>query len=75
MSLLIGKHFLGTDRPAIESNDTGSYTQAGGTLTKNGVSHDDIDQGAVGTCYLLSALAWNGQRQTQRDQQHVPRQW
>ena len=57
MSLLIGKHFLGTDRPAIESNDTGSYTQAGGTLTKNGVSHDDIDQGAVGTCYVLAALA------------------
>merc|ERR1712100_544498 len=57
MSLLIGKHFLGTDRPAIESNDTGSYTQAGGTLIKNGVSHDDIDQGAVGTCYVLAALA------------------
>lgn len=57
MSLLIGKHFLGTDRPAIESNDTGSYTQAGGTLFKNGVSHDDIDQGAVGTCFVLSALA------------------
>merc|ERR1712100_735561 len=57
MSLLIGKHFLGTDRPAIESNDTGSYTQAGGTLIKNGVSHDDIDQGAVGTCYVLATLA------------------
>jgi len=57
MSLLIGKHFLGTDRPAIESNDTGTYTRAGGTLFKNGVSHDDIDQGAVGTCYVLSALA------------------
>ena len=57
MSLLIGKHFLGTDRPAIESDDTGSYTQAGGTLLKNGVSHDDIDQGAVGTCFVLSALA------------------
>ena len=57
MGLLIGKHFLGTDHPAIQSGDTGSYTQAGGTLFNNGVSHDDIDQGGVGTCYLLSALA------------------
>jgi len=57
MSLLIGKHFLGTDRPAIESNDTGSYTQAGGTLFKGGVSHDDIDQGSLGSCYVLASLA------------------
>jgi len=57
MSLLIGKHFFGADRPAIESDDTGSYTQAGGSLFINGVSHDDADQGAVGTCYVLSALA------------------
>ena len=57
MSLLIGKHFLGTDRPAIESNDTGTYTRAGGTLFKNGVSRDDIDQGAVGTCFVLAALS------------------
>lgn len=57
MSLLIGKHFLGTDRPAIESDDSGSYTRAGGTLFKDGVSHDDIDQGGVGTCYVLASLA------------------
>ena len=57
MSLLIGKHFLGTDRPAIERKHSGTYTRAGGTLFKNGVSHDDIDQGYLGTCYFLSALA------------------
>ena len=57
MSLLIGKHFLGTYRPAIRSGHSGTYERAGGTLFKNGVSHDDMDQGSVGTCYVLAALA------------------
>ena len=61
MSLLIGKHFLGTDRPMIHSNANGTvagtYTKAGGSLFVDGVSACDIDQGASGTCYFLSALA------------------
>ena len=61
MSLLIGKHFLGTDRPMIHSNANGTvagtYTKAGGSLFIDGVSASDIDQGASGTCYFLSALA------------------
>ena len=61
LNLLIGKHMFGTDRPAIHRDDSGalagSYTTAGGTLTDGSVSHDDVDQGAIGTCYLLSGLA------------------
>ena len=54
LNLLIGKHMLGTDRPMIH---TGTYTQAGGTLEIGGYSAGDIDQGATGSCYFLSALA------------------
>ena len=54
LNLLIGKHMLGTDRPMIH---TGTYTQAGGTLEVDGYSAGDIDQGATGSCYFLSALA------------------
>ena len=54
LNLLIGKHMLGTDRPMIH---TGTYTQAGGELFVDGVDAGDIDQGATGSCYFLSALA------------------
>jgi hypothetical protein len=61
LNLLIGKHMLGTDRPMIHSdaagNLMGSYTEAGGSLFVGGVSADDVDQGSMGTCYLLAGLA------------------
>ena len=61
LNLLIGKHMFGTDRPAITRDSSGtlrgSYTTAGGSLTDGSVSHDDVDQGAIGTCYLLAGLA------------------
>ncbi|MEL6554515.1 MAG: C2 family cysteine protease [Cyanobacteria bacterium J06621_11] len=60
LNLLIGKHFLGTDRPAIhrDSSDNlvGSYTRAGGTLFANGASVNDLRQGATGDCYFLAGL-------------------
>jgi hypothetical protein len=60
LNLLIGKHFLGTDRPAIHrdqsNNLAGSYTSAGGNLFVNGASVNDVRQGATGDCYFLSAL-------------------
>ena len=72
MSLLIGKHFLGTDRPMIHNdasgNVAGTYTKAGGRLFVNGVSANDIDQGASGTCYFLSSLAG-----TANDKSHLIR--
>ena len=60
LHLLIGKHLLGTDRPAItrdnNSNLLGEYKEAQGSLFVGGLSHDDVDQGALGSCYFLSAL-------------------
>ena len=53
LNFLIGKHFLGTDRPA----SSGTYKQAKGSLFEGGVDKDDIDQGGTGTCYFLSSLA------------------
>jgi len=61
LNLLIGKHMLGTDRPAIHRTGSGalagSYTTAAGTLTDGTVSADDVGQGSVGTCYFLAGLA------------------
>jgi len=60
LNLLIGKHFLGTDRPAIHRNTNnnlvGNYTNANGSLFVNGASAADVVQGATGDCYFLAAL-------------------
>ena len=60
LNLLIGKHFLGTDRPAIHRNTSnnlvGSYTQANGSLFVGGASVNDVRQGATGDCYFLAGL-------------------
>jgi hypothetical protein len=52
MENLIGKWFLGTDRPTA----TGTYRYASGSLYQGGVSHTDIDQGGSADCYFLAAL-------------------
>ena len=61
LNLLIGKHMLGTDRPMIQRDTNGDlrggYTEANGSLFVDGVSFDDVDQGSLGTCYLLAGLA------------------
>ena len=53
MENLIGKWFLGNDRP--DANYT--YKYVSGSLFQNGLSADDIYQGAVGDCYYLVTLA------------------
>ena len=61
MGLLIGKHFLGTDRPAITRDDSGNlegrYRQANGQLFVDGLQADDVSQGSLGTCYFLASLS------------------
>jgi hypothetical protein len=49
---LIGKWFLGTDRPAA----SGTYRYVSGALTQAGFSVHDIVQGGTGDCYFLSSL-------------------
>jgi Calpain family cysteine protease len=60
MERLIGKWFLGNDRPVALSyyqNQVFEYKPVSGELFKYGVSHLDIKQGNVGDCYFLSSLA------------------
>jgi hypothetical protein len=56
---LVDKWFFGGDRPIAASPDNNtnySYQKASGSLFKNGVSYQDIDQGNVANCYFLAAL-------------------
>lgn len=50
---LVNKWFLGLDRPATSS----TYAPVSGSLFVDGPSYRDINQGGVGDCYILAALA------------------
>jgi hypothetical protein len=52
MESLIGKWFLGSDRPTAN----GTYRYASGSLFQDGISFRDVDQGGVGDCYFLASL-------------------
>ncbi len=54
MERLIGKWFLGTDRPAATNS---TYRFVNGSLFQNGISYRDVDQGGVGDCYYMASLA------------------
>jgi len=59
MEKLVGKWFLGTDRPDAISKDgktTYSYSKVNKPLFKDGVSYKDISQGDLGDCYFLAGL-------------------
>jgi Calpain family cysteine protease/Calx-beta domain/Ser-Thr-rich glycosyl-phosphatidyl-inositol-anchored membrane family len=53
MENLIGKWFLGTDRPF----STYGYQYFSQPLYANGINPDDVRQGQVGDCYFLATLA------------------
>jgi hypothetical protein len=56
MENLIGKWFLGTDRPDTTSSAY-TYRYVSGSLFQNGISADDIKQQALGDCYYLATLS------------------
>jgi hypothetical protein len=56
MENLIGKWFLGNDRPDLTKSEY-TYSYVSGSLFQNGLSADDIDQGALGDCYYVATLA------------------
>jgi hypothetical protein len=60
MENLIGKWFLGTDRPDAHANST--YRYVSGSLFQNGASQTDVAQGAEADCYLLAGLASTAHR-------------
>jgi hypothetical protein len=49
---LIGKWFLGLDRPTAG----GTYRQFSGTLFVGGATYSDIKQGYLGDCYFMASL-------------------
>jgi hypothetical protein len=51
---LVGKWFLGNDRPDIGSDY--SYQYASGSLFQNGISYTDIQQGNLANCYFVASL-------------------
>ena len=56
MESLIGKWFLGVNRPTLTSSSY-TYQYANGSLFQNGAGVNDIVQGAVGDCYYLATLS------------------
>ena len=54
MERLIGKWFLGNDRPVAAAGT--EYRQVSGQLFQGGISVNDIDQGSLGDCYVIAAL-------------------
>ncbi|MDX2230752.1 MAG: C2 family cysteine protease [Leptolyngbyaceae cyanobacterium bins.349] len=54
MERLIGKWFLGNDRPVAATGTV--YREVSGQLYQGGISVNDIDQGSLGDCYFLASL-------------------
>lgn len=59
MSMLIGKWFLGTDNPSLAGTHYAAayQMQTGPLFSDAGPQFTDVNQGAAGDCYFLSALA------------------
>ena len=59
MENLVGKWFFGNNRPTAQSTDgktTYTYRYTQGSLFQNGISHNDVEQGAIGDCYFMASL-------------------
>jgi len=67
MERLIGKWFLGQDRPIIPHTNY-TYRHVSGSLFQNGISAEDVKQGALNDCYYLATLAGIAHEQPSRIQ-------
>lgn len=59
MEQLVGKWFLGSDRPTAISNNRTTvygYRYASGSLFQNGISYQDVNQNDLGDCYFMASL-------------------
>ncbi len=61
LNKLIGKWFLGSDRPTTLSTSH-QYTYVQGQLFQNGIQLEDIVQSQLGDCYLMVVLAGTAQK-------------
>lgn len=70
MERLIGKWFLGQDRPLLEpvGGTRPVYRRVNGALFQNGISAGDVDQGSLQDCYYLATLASIAHEQPSRIQ-------
>jgi hypothetical protein len=60
MENLVNKWFLGLDRPNAVGDSQhlfSTYRQFAGSLFVNGATYDDVHQGYLGDCYIMTALA------------------
>jgi len=55
MEKLIGKWFLGLDRPTANSSATYRFVE--GSLFQDGINENDVSQGSCADCYFLAPLA------------------
>ena len=57
LNTLVSKWFYGSDRPiATNGSTTYTYAYVSGNLFVNGAAYNDIRQGYLGDCYLLTGL-------------------
>jgi hypothetical protein len=55
LNKLVGKWFFGMDHPRVRAGET--YRLVGGALFQGGPAFRDVDQGSLGDCYFVAALA------------------
>lgn len=56
LNALVDKWMRGGDLPALPDVRVDGYAYVSGSLFVDGITYNDVDQGAIGDCYFLAAL-------------------